>query len=199
MSGMSKRSFAVFVGSVICAQQLLAMRPATAAGYTVAKQQCTRWGGTPEPLRGKDKKENPGKNYRCDTPERDAACGRQLGKTMAIFDIDDGKCFGCFLTTACVEHLGFDDDCFELSSLRRFRDGFLRHREEGPAVIDRYYDVAPRIVRAIHAADDRNRELTRLYAVYILPTAVLARLGANRAAYWVYRRMMIKLERQYVI
>ena len=40
----------------------------------------------------------------------------------------DEKCTppeGCFITTACCEALGLDDDCFELRTLRRYRDQVL--------------------------------------------------------------------------
>src|SRR6476646_10620356 len=42
---------------------------------------------------------------------------------------DEKKCTppakGCFLTTACCEVLGLSDDCFELRTLRRYRDRVL--------------------------------------------------------------------------
>ena len=44
--------------------------------------------------------------------------------------LDDDKCTppakGCFLTTACCEVLGLADDCFELRTLRRYRDEVTR-------------------------------------------------------------------------
>ena len=47
---------------------------------------------------------------------------------------DEKKCTppaqGCFLTTACCEVLGLSDDCFELRTLRRYRDRVL-HRHAG--------------------------------------------------------------------
>ncbi len=46
---------------------------------------------------------------------------------------------GCFITTACCEVLGLDDDCFELRTLRRYRDQVLAARPGGDADIARYY------------------------------------------------------------
>ncbi len=47
----------------------------------------------------------------------------------------DEKCTppegGCFITTACCEVLGLDEDCFELRALRRYRDRVLASRPGG--------------------------------------------------------------------
>ena len=55
----------------------------------------------------------------------------------------DQKCEppeGCFITTACCETLGLADDCFELRTLRRYRDEVLAKRarwrdERSPPII----------------------------------------------------------------
>ena len=47
----------------------------------------------------------------------------------------DEKCTppegGCFITSACCEVLGLDEDCFELRALRRYRDRVLASRPGG--------------------------------------------------------------------
>ena len=53
---------------------------------------------------------------------------------------------GCFLTTACIEAAGLSDDCDELTTLRRFRDTFIRSLDGGEAILQEYYELAPRIV-----------------------------------------------------
>ena len=65
---------------------------------------------------------------------------------------------GCFLTTAIVEKRGEPDDGPTLSALRRFRDGYMTATPERRALVDSYYETAPRIVAAIpedHADWDR--------------------------------------------
>ena len=42
---------------------------------------------------------------------------------------------GCFITTACCDVLGLDDDCFELRTLRRYRDDVLAKQPGGAALI----------------------------------------------------------------
>ncbi|WP_286906714.1 CFI-box-CTERM domain-containing protein [Roseovarius sp.] len=113
--------------------------------------------------------------------------------------LEPGKCkaSGCFLTTACCAEMGRPDDCTELTTLRRFRDGWLRAHPQGASLIAEYYDVAPAICAAL-ARDPRGK--TRLRALYwatILPCVAAIRLGANRLALRLYCRMMRRLMRAY--
>ena len=50
---------------------------------------------------------------------------------------------GCYLTTACMKYFqeNFDDNCYELTILRWFRDNFVSKED-----IKHYYEVAPIIV-----------------------------------------------------
>ncbi|MDZ8108076.1 MAG: J domain-containing protein [Nostoc sp. DedQUE12a] len=64
---------------------------------------------------------------------------------------------GCFLTTACISYAGLPDDCFELQTLRDFRDNYLASTPEGQALIKQYYAEAPIIVDLINS--DQQSEL----------------------------------------
>ncbi len=55
----------------------------------------------------------------------------------------------CFLTTACVNYFKFDDNCFELETLRNFRDKKLSQTPEGQNLIKQYNQIAPIIVNEI--------------------------------------------------
>lgn len=100
---------------------------------------------------------------------------------------------GCFLTTACCAVVGLNDDCFELRSLRQFRDGWMSQFAEGRAQIARYYDEAPAVAEALAATREGRARLLQLYWKVIVPAVLFSRLGANRAAYVLYRRMMVDL------
>ncbi len=92
----------------------------------------------------------------------------------------DQKCTspegGCFITTACCETLGLDDDCFELAALRRYRDQVLAKRPGGEADIARYYELAP-LILARMLEPTRRARLLLLYARFILPASLAAHLG----------------------
>lgn len=103
---------------------------------------------------------------------------------------------GCFITTACCEVLGLADDCFELRTLRRYRDDVLAARAGGSADIARYYDLAPRLLKRLRAnSNDPEMALLGVYARYVLPAALAARFGLDRLAYALYRRMLAALSR----
>ena len=60
---------------------------------------------------------------------------------------------GCYLTTACMKHYlnNFDDNCYELSVLRWFRDNFVSEED-----IKHYYTTAPYIVEGIEKEDNKD-------------------------------------------
>ena len=49
------------------------------------------------------------------------------------------------------------------------------------------------MARRLAGSEGGRRELLALYWRYIVPSAVLTRIGANRAAHLLYRRMMLNL------
>jgi hypothetical protein len=114
--------------------------------------------------------------------------------------LEDDKCTppakGCFLTSACCEVLGLTDGCFELRTLRRYRDETLAAMPGGNAAIAEYYHVAPAILDRLPPTE-RMPRLVSIYARFILPSAVAAWLGLNRLAYRLYARMMRELVRDF--
>lgn len=114
----------------------------------------------------------------------------------AAINGDVSKCekAACFLTTAAVDAVGLNDDCWELETLRRFRDGWLSSTPEGSALIADYYRIAPDIVARINQSANARFIWWRTYAFGILPAAVCARLGWRAHALSHYRNMVRRLE-----
>ncbi len=102
---------------------------------------------------------------------------------------------GCFFTTATVETLGLGDDCWELRTLRAFRDGPLAETAAGRALTARYYAEAPRLVEGVSRRADAAQVWLGAYWTHILPCAVMARLGLNHAALSHYARLFARLEK----
>ena len=117
-------------------------------------------------------------------------------RKQALADLAaDNKCErpeGCFITTACCETLGLGDDCFELRTLRHYRDKVLVNRPGGRSDIARYYELAPLILARLphHTRDARLRSV---YVRYILPSALAAKFGFDALAYRLYGRMIDEL------
>lgn len=101
----------------------------------------------------------------------------------------------CFLTTAAVTHVGLNDDCWELRVLRGFRDRQLTQMSGGPAMIAEYHVIAPTIVAGVSDRIDSRVQWIRCYITGIVPCAVIAHLGMNRMAVFLYRRMVQRMLR----
>jgi hypothetical protein len=61
---------------------------------------------------------------------------------------------GCYITSAVCSYKGLPDDCYELTTLRSFRDEYLLARAYGRDLVERYYRTAPLVARQLTSADD---------------------------------------------
>ncbi len=105
---------------------------------------------------------------------------------------------GCFLSTACVEGKGLTDDCVELMVLRHFRDTYLAKRPNGNEEVCFYYEIAPKIVQAIHKMPDADDRFSKLYDELVKPCVALIATGRYADAYMHYKNMFKLLEQLYL-
>lgn len=105
---------------------------------------------------------------------------------------------GCYLTSACVEAMGMNDDCYALTVLRGFRDHWLANQAGGQAEIQEYYRVAPLIVEKIHAAPDSDLILKNLYANLVRPCVAHIAAGRYEAAHELYASTAVALKDKYL-
>ena len=103
--------------------------------------------------------------------------------------LEDDKCVppakGCFLTTACCEVLGLPDDCFELRTLRRYRDETLAAMPGGNAAIAAYYRIG--------ALDPRPASARRPRHAPSLGLCALHPAERHRGAAWAQRSRLSSL------
>ena len=83
----------------------------------------------------------------------------------------------CYITTAVCEHMGYADDCEELTLLRGFRDGYMMSAPGGKQMVEEYYECAPGIVGAINTRADSGDIYKKLYAEYIYPCVKMIKEG----------------------
>lgn len=196
MSGMSRRAFFLATGAMVALSETLfgvgashamtSKREDEGADDFVAR--CTQIEGGEVRYSS-----TTGKPDYCANTNADKQCEAEHGEEW-YFSESEGKCDeGCFLTTACVAHAGLDDRCFELQALREFRDDTLIFLPGGADDIAAYYAKAPTIVSRILTSPQPAREFARLYALYIFPSAVAARLGLRGLTRRIYSRMMADL------
>jgi hypothetical protein len=113
-------------------------------------------------------------------------------------DADDSCCSSCcFLTTACVTARGLPDDCEELTTLRRFRDGYLMETRDRRAMVESYYQIAPAIVEALWKSKDPQKAFASIYKV-IQWCIRLIRAEKYEQALKQYRRMVDQLAEHYL-
>ena len=104
----------------------------------------------------------------------------------------------CFITTAVCLHEGKPDDCAELTAFRNFRDGYLRSCADGPALIERYYDIAPGIVARIELSNGKADRYADIRSRYLLPCYEDILAGHPEQCKNRYIEMVTALEKQYL-
>ena len=106
---------------------------------------------------------------------------------------------GCFLTTACCQYKGLPDNCYELETLRRFRDEVLFEKEEGIQLVKEYYRIAPGLVKKIEAMPDKERtEILENIYQKILQVLNKIKSGDNEGAIARYYSMVCWVESEVV-
>lgn len=105
---------------------------------------------------------------------------------------------GCYLTTACTEYYGLPDDCFELTTLRSFRDSFMTSTDDGLRDIQEYYGTAPKIVAAINHSEIKDIVYKSIYTKVILPCVELIQNGEFHPAYELYKSMVLGLQKYFL-
>lgn len=104
----------------------------------------------------------------------------------------------CFITTAVCQQEGKPDDCAELTAFRRFRDGYLRSCPDGPALIAKYYDIAPGIVLRLDLSENRNAKYQEIREQYLDPCYRAILSGDLNQCKKHYIDMMRNLEQEYL-
>ena len=105
---------------------------------------------------------------------------------------------GCYLTSACVAAKGLPDDCYELQTLRHFRDTYLTSKDNGVSEVAHYYRVAPHIVYEISSQANPQAIFSELYEVLVLPCVRLIEQAKLEDAYLLYKRVAVELEQKYL-
>jgi len=109
---------------------------------------------------------------------------------------DDTVDLECFLSTACIRHKHLPDQCEELQMLRKFRDDFMKASPLGRQLIEEYYSIGPKLVKAIE--QDSNKADTYRYIYSCIKNACIKiRLMENESAQDVYTKMVKQLGKKY--
>ena len=103
----------------------------------------------------------------------------------------------CFVTTAVCGSFGKPDDCYELTTFRKFRDGWLAAQADGKSLIAEYYEIAPRIVSNINRLANAAQIYKKIWQEYLVPCLNFIRNGDNLACKNKYIEMVRELKKIY--
>lgn len=92
--------------------------------------------------------------------------------------------------------MGKPDDCYELETLRSFRDNYMA-ADEFKADVEEYYEIAPKIVSAIENTGSQSTAYDYIYSV-ITDCVTCIEKEDYVTAYELYKKMSLELQNQYL-
>ena len=101
---------------------------------------------------------------------------------------------GCYLTSACMKYFqeNFNDNCYELTLLRWFRDNFVSKED-----IKHYYEIAPIIVETINKQEQSGIIYDYIYDHVVNYCVQQIERGNYDKAYSRYKNSVLTLEEQF--
>ena len=102
----------------------------------------------------------------------------------------------CFITTAVCQTMNKPDNCYELNAFRRFRDEYMSRTNQGKALIEEYYKIAPAIVAYLNLCTDYRLRYQLLWTNYLLPCLKSIEEGKYAECERSYTRMVSVLKEE---
>lgn len=104
----------------------------------------------------------------------------------------------CFLTTACVAHKGFPDDCKELTLLRNLRENVMKPNAKYNFLISEYEIIAPKMLININKSSNKNEVLDYIYTHLVQPSISYIESGENEVAIEHYTHFVQAMKAHYL-
>lgn len=104
----------------------------------------------------------------------------------------------CYITTAVCDNLQKADDCYELTTLRAFRDNYMMHSENGKGLVKEYYETAPALVMRMNQFKESRQIYQEIYNRYIKPCISYIEQNQYEKCEKMYINMVHTLEQQYI-
>ncbi len=103
----------------------------------------------------------------------------------------------CYITTAVCEYQKKADNCRELTTLRNYRDQYLMRSEEGRAMVEEYYEIAPVLVLSIGMQKDPGKIYEEICQDYLRPCVEYAEKEENEKCRDLYADMVGSLRQRF--
>lgn len=105
----------------------------------------------------------------------------------------------CYVTTAVCKSMNKPEDCYELKLLRDYRDHYLMQTEGGEEMVQKYYDIAPTIVKRIDKSSKAEETYRHIWETYLKPCISYIENGENEECEATYISMIEELQDKYLI
>lgn len=105
---------------------------------------------------------------------------------------------GCFITTATTRSRNLPDDCHELTTLRKFRDTFMKTNPIMNEEVLEYYEIAPKICSKIDKLSNANEIYEDIYQKWLKNAVQAVDENKNDKAYKIYKEMFLTLKENYL-
>ena len=148
-----------------------------------------------------------GKNY--DLPKRCKECRKKAKNTFTSYNSMGSRANNstnksnnnrefCFITTAACEFFNKEDNCYELTTFREFRDNWLANEEDGLDLIREYYEIAPAIVQAIDSNENREELYKSIWNNCLIPCLHFIEEGKFKECKELYIEMVESLYKKFI-
>lgn len=105
----------------------------------------------------------------------------------------------CYVTTAVCRSMNKPEDCYELTLLKKYRDGYLLRTDNGEELVQEYYDIAPTIVKRIDKSGNAEKKYRWIWENYLKPCIAMIENGENEECAKTYIRMVEELKEEFVV
>ena len=105
---------------------------------------------------------------------------------------------GCFITTATCKSRNLPDDCHELTTLRAFRDNFMKKDNEMKSEVMEYYEIAPSICSKIDRLENSSEIYDSIWKDYLCGAVDAVDAGDNLKAHEIYKSMVLDLKSRFL-
>ena len=101
---------------------------------------------------------------------------------------------GCYITTACITAKNLPDNCYELETLREFRDNYIVKTPKGKEWVQMYYLNAPNIVERIDNRSNKQEIYDYIYKNLVTKSVELIENKNYDTAFHFYKDCVTKLD-----
>ena len=94
----------------------------------------------------------------------------------------------CMITTFICNEIGLGNNCEELTTIRDFRDNYLKGTANGETILNKYYEISPLILEYLNSlpASEKSKIVDKIYHSYLLPGVEKIKLKKYDQALKIY-------------